>query len=196
MKWSRLFSYPTNHFPRQHKQQDILHPTKECLCTSLFFPCVIHSYSQNEKSLLGIRFNSSILIIFHFSAFDVCLFVYCGLSMLFPSFSTDGCGYSNVRFFYLLLHLKTSLQHFSSEEKSAHIFFFFFFMKYAQSAERFETQCCKCISFLYNSYVSMAKHDAYRRRLATTLNSLAFLNVFLETASVQPHSFTIFLISI
>lgn len=41
-----------------------------------------------------------------------------------------------------------------------------------------QTHCCKCISFLYNSYVSNGQTWCLSQTLATTLNSLAFFSIW------------------
>lgn len=112
------FSYSPVIPQTTHNKQDILHPTKECLCTSFFSVSSIPILRM--KSLLGIRPTAAFWLS---SIFLHSMFVYCGLSLLFASFSTDGRGYSNAQFFYLLLHLKTSAQHFSIGEKARTIFF-------------------------------------------------------------------------
>lgn len=149
----------------------------------LFFRCQPFLFSEWNHCLGAwcarwIVWNYSILIIFHFfsfSAFDRCLFIVRLSSSSSSSFCA--CFHSIFAGQMYQLCLATSIVclfsalenvsgNFSWLQNSVVVVAGFFTssaasqMKCAQSGRWHR---CKCISFLCNSYVSIAKHDAYRR---------------------------------
>lgn len=151
---------------------------------------------------------SSILIIFHFfplslslplslCLFDVCLlYLFVAVCIYLPA---DRCCYGSyysnrLLFCFLLLHLKMSVENFSWLQ--------FFFLSINEICTLYNahwlaavdcilsSHCCKCISFLCSSYISMAKRDAYRRHYQQpwiALHSSTFFSLLLSNASAKPH---------